>query len=91
MLSYGPNFIASYVKNAEYNTPYSTCSTNKVVLEDFSYFQELPSHQSSDFAGGFTHIGFFEPTASVYRGPAGFSSGEISSQELKVGLFGIFF
>lgn len=96
-LAYGNNFITTYVKNGEYLTPYYTCSTDKIILQDFAYFHALPTHGDAgtnslrEFSGGFTHIGFFEPSSTVYRGPAGFSSEEIATQELEVGLFSIFF
>jgi hypothetical protein len=97
-LAYGNNYVTSYTGNGEFAEPPISCSTTKIVLEDFPYFEALPLHGEApntagvrEFSGGFTHLGFFEPEATVYRGPAGSSSTSVSSQELKTGMFGVFY
>lgn len=96
-LSYGDNFLTSYLKNGSFVDPIVACSTTKIVLEDFPYFESLPYHGVAgtndvrEFSGGFTHLGFFEPEATVYRGPAGSDSETVSSQELETNIFGVFY
>lgn len=97
-LSYGDNFITSYVVNKNYATPLYSCSTTKINLMDFEYFQADVSHAAAvsggvrEFAGEFTVYGFFEADeTNVYRGPAGSSSEEQDGRSLKSGLFSIFF
>lgn len=94
---YGNNFVTSYLRNNSFNEPVYSCSTTNIELEDFPYFDPNP-HQGytgtddvREFSGGFTHLGFFEPEPTVYRGPAGVDSQTTSSQELETGLFGIFY
>lgn len=97
-LTYGDNFITSYVVNRNYATPLYACSTTKINLTDFEYFQADVSHASAvtgnvrEFAGEFSVYGFFEADeANVYRGPAGSSSEDQDGRSLKSGLFSIFF
>lgn len=96
-LSYGNNFLTSYVQNALYVEPVLSCATNNIVLEDFEYFDPTPyqgvpgTNDVREFSGGFTHMGFFEPAATVYRGPAGSGSETVSAQELDSNLYGIFY
>ncbi|MCM2351855.1 MAG: hypothetical protein NDI69_17710 [Bacteriovoracaceae bacterium] len=97
-LTYGDNFITSYVVNRNYATPLYSCSTTKINLTDFEYFQADVSHASAvtgnirEFAGEFSVYGFFEADeANVYRGPAGSSSEDQDGRSLKSGLFSIFF
>ncbi|HXH31876.1 MAG TPA: hypothetical protein VNJ01_13790 [Bacteriovoracaceae bacterium] len=96
-LFYGNNYLTSYMKNGQFNeAPYS-CSTLLVTLKDFDYFQITPTHGDvgsnvvREFSGGFTHMGFFEAENDVYRGPAGSSAENVSDQELRVGMFGMFY
>lgn len=96
-LEYGNNFVTSYLRNNSFTEPVYSCSTTNIVLEDFPYFDSNP-HQGytgtndvREFSGGFTHLGFFEPEPTVYRGPAGSDSETSSSQELETGIFGIFY
>lgn len=97
-LTYGDNYITSYVVNKNYATPLYACSTTKVNLSDFEYFQADASQASSvvlnvrEFSGEFTVYGFFEPDiTNPSRGPAGSSTEDKDGRSLKSGLFGIFF
>lgn len=97
-LTYGDNFITSYVVNKNYATPLYACSTTKINLSDFEYFQADVSQASAvasnvrEFSGEFTVYGFFEPDiTNPSRGPAGSSSEDQDGRSLKSGLFGIFF
>ena len=96
-LTYGLNYLTSYVKNNNFVEPVVACSTTPVMLEDFAHFDYMPSHavpgtsEVTEFSGGFTHLGFFEPEATIYRGPAGSSSESVSGQEIETNLFEIFY
>lgn len=99
-LEYGDNFITSYMKNSNYAAPLYSCSTTKVRLEDFDYFQADSSHGEDgtntvrEFAGGFTAYGFFEPELAdpmLPRSPAGVSAEETSGERLESGIFSIFY
>jgi hypothetical protein len=99
-LDYGDNFITSYMKNSNFVAPIYSCSTTKVVLSDFEFFQEDLAFGEEDgaqrvFTGGLSPYGFFEDQATVFRGPAGVDSQELTNnsygQKLKSGMFGIFY
>lgn len=99
-LEYGDNFITSYMKNANHAAPLYSCSTTKIRLEDFDYFQADSSHGDEgtntvrEFAGGFTAYGFFEPELAdpmLPRSPAGVSTEETSGERLESGIFSIFY
>ena len=97
-LTYGDNYITSYVTNNNYATPLYSCSTTKINLSDFEYFQADVSQASAvvsnvrEFSGEFTVYGFFEPDISdPSRSPAGSSTESQDGRSLKSGLFGIFF
>ncbi len=96
-LGYGNNFVTSYLRNNNFVEPVYSCSTTNIILEDFPYFDSNPQHGYAgsdnvrEFSGGFTHLGFFEPEPTVYRGPAGVDSQTTSAQELETGLFSIFY
>src|SRR5690606_1380613 len=45
-LVYGDNFITSYVIDKNYATPLYSCSTTKINLWDFEYFQAGVAHGS---------------------------------------------
>lgn len=96
-LGYGKNYVSSYIINNNFMDTFVSCSTTMVTLEDFEYFEanpnqaEVGTNDVREFSGGFTPIGFFEAEADVYRGPAGVGSQNVASQELKSGLFGIFY
>lgn len=95
-LVYGNNHLSTYVQNATFTEPVIACSTTNIILEDFPFFDPLPYHgvtgtnEVREFSGGFTHLGFFEPEITLFRGPAGSGSETVSSQELESNLFGIF-
>jgi hypothetical protein len=95
-LIYGENFIMSYLLNTSIGDAYS-CETTKVTLEDFSYFETNPSFAMTtgtvhEFSGGFTPVSFFEaPAPTITRSPAGSSMENEGGQELRSGLFGIFY
>lgn len=94
-LEYGPNYLTSYMVNVDLDM--KTCRTGMVTLEDFPYFQAEISHGETgtqfvrEFSGAFTPYGFFEPAATVSRGPAGSSVNSSPSYELRHGMFGIFY
>lgn len=96
-LGYGLNYLTSYVKNNNFVEPVTACSTTPVMLEDFAHFDFMPTQATPgtndvrEYAGGFTHLGFFEPETTLYRGPAGSSSETVSDQEIETNLFGIFY
>lgn len=96
-LIYGDNFLTSYVLNDNFAAPLYSCSTNKLTLSDFEFFAAEASHgetgtnQVREFSGSFVAYGFFEPYATVYRGPAGAATEDDSGQELRLGSFGIFY
>jgi hypothetical protein len=96
-LGYGKNYVSSYIINNNFMDTFVSCSTTMVTLEDFEFFEanpnqaEVGTNDVREFSGGFTPIGFFEPEATVYRGPAGVGSQNVASQELKSGLFGVFY
>lgn len=96
-LEYGDNFITSYISDNNFAAPIYACSTSKVVLFDFEFFQEelafgdVGDNSVREFTGGFSSFGFFEDQATVYRGPAGVNSEDNSGQKLQYGMFGIFY
>lgn len=96
-LIYGENFVTSYVLNDNYAAPLYSCSTKKISLKDFEYFAQESSHgeavtnQVRQFSGSFVAYSFFEPDATVFRGPAGVATEEDAGQELRLGSFGIFY
>jgi hypothetical protein len=89
-LFYGNNFITSYAVHVNYPEKI-TCSTKQVVLNDFEYFQHDLNFDEAGLTGTLTPYGFFETDAQLYRGPAGVSEEDQSGQELRQGLFAIFF
>lgn len=97
-LSYGDNFIFTYLANYNYAAPLYSCATTKVVLFDFEYFQAEVAHGVPgtdfirEFEGGLSPYGFFEADSTqVYRGPAGSSTEDNGGQRLESGLFSIFY
>lgn len=97
-LQYGDNWLTTFLKNASFDEMFYACSTTKVVLEDFLYFQAGASfggpgsNQIREFEGGFTELGYFEAEPTLYRGPASGQATEVvSNQRLKSGLFSIFY
>lgn len=97
LLSYGENFITSFIKNNDFEAPLYSCSTSVITLDDFPYFQmdnaqaEIGNNSVREFEGQFTAYGFFEEDSDVYRGPAGVSSETKASSSLKSGMLGIFY
>lgn len=96
-LAYGDNFITSYIADNNFAASLYSCSTTKVRLEDFDYFQADASHavagtnEVREFAGGFSGYGFFEEEINVYRGPAGASVATYQGETLETGLFSVFY
>ena len=97
-LDYGDNFIMSYiVDNRDPVTPQYACSTQRIVLHDFEYFDGSTIHGDvgtptvREFSGGFSPYGFFEEESVIYRGPAGVSGENQDGQSLESGFFQIFF
>lgn len=96
-LDYGDNYITSYIENNTNATSLYSCSTTKIHLDDFDYFQsgisqsEPGNNSIREFEGAFQPYGFFEEESSVSRGIAGFSTNEAAGENLKSGLFGMFY
>jgi hypothetical protein len=96
-LEYGDNFITTYMTNNNHPAPLYSCSTTKVTLEDFEFFQGEVAHAEDgtntvrEFSGGLSSYGFFEEETTVYRGPAGTSAEEMDGQRLESGIFSIFY
>ncbi|HXH32136.1 MAG TPA: hypothetical protein VNJ01_15130 [Bacteriovoracaceae bacterium] len=95
-LSYGPNFVATYVAN-DFWVDVSKCETENITLKDFEYFQAESSHAAvgsntvSEFSGGFYPFGFFEAPMDINRLPAGSSTDPQTDQELESGIFSVFY
>lgn len=96
-LDYGENFITSYAVNDNIVPGLTSCSTNKITLEDFEFFDLEIAHGDDgtntvrEFSGSFVPYGFFEAPAQLNRTPAGSSTEDESGQELRTGSFGIFY
>lgn len=96
-LDYGDNYITSYIVNMNPTEPLYSCSTSKIVLNDFDYFQDALAfgdpgdNLKREFTGGFSPFGFFEDDSTIYRGPAGEQSEDNSGQKLQHGMFGMFY
>lgn len=96
-LGYGENYLTTYMRDTNYAAPIYSCSTTKVTLEDFPYFQadiyhgDAGSNTVREFEGGFVAYGFFEEETNVYRGPAGSSTEDASGQKLESGLLSVFY
>lgn len=96
-MDYGTNYITGYMMNDNYDLPVYSCSTSEVVLSDFEFFEQQLSfgdpgnNTTREFTGGLTSFGFFEPEATLYRGPAGASTEDQTGEKLQYGMLGIFF
>lgn len=96
-LSYGENFIASFIVNNNTNPALYSCSTTKITLSDFEYFDydlafgDPGTNTVREFTAGFSPYGFFESETDLNRSPAGVRTSEQSGEKLESGLFGIFF
>jgi hypothetical protein len=96
-LDYGDNFITSFITNKNFAAPIYACSTTKIVLEDFEFFQseltfgDVGDNDVREFTAGLSSYGFFEDENTVFRGPAGESTEDNSGQKLQSELFGIFY
>lgn len=96
-LTYGENFITSYVVNDNFAAPLYSCSTNKVTLNDFEFFAPEATHGETgtntgrEFSASFVAYSFFEADVDVYRTPAGLATENDNGQELRVGSFGIYY
>ncbi len=89
-LDYGPNFVNTFLSN-EVSVPFAyRCETRRMVLEDFPYFDSAPMVKAGDLTGGLTHLGFFEESSDVFRGPAGSSGETAGTQTLETGLLPVF-
>jgi hypothetical protein len=81
-LVYGSNFITSYAVHANY-VERAACSTTNITLKDFDYFE---------MSANLSPYGFFEADVTqLNRGPAGSSLEAIDGQELRSGLFSVFY
>lgn len=96
-LQYGTNNITSYVANRSFATDAYACQSTTITLEDFAYFEssssqaEVGTNLVREFAGAFSSYGFFEPDATVFRGPAGTTVETSGNEVLQSGLFAIFY
>lgn len=96
-MEYGDNFITSFIENTNTVVPLYSCSTTKVVLQDFEYFDTTPTfgdvgtNTVREFTASISPYGFFEDEANVYRGPAGEGSSVVAGEELQQGQFGMFY
>lgn len=96
-LSYGDNYITTYMVDQNFVAPLYSCSTTRVRLQDFDYFQADASHAVPgtnavrEFSGGFNGYGFFEADTEVYRGPAGVGTSTLQEEVLETGLFSVFY
>lgn len=93
-LVYGANHITSYVVNQNYVSPLYSCSTTKVVLNDFEYYQVESVHREigtggvQEFTGGFQAYGFIDEDADeAMRAPASVSG----EADLETGMVEIFY
>lgn len=95
-LAYGDNYVLSFMADHSSTPSLYSCSTTKIRLFDFEYFQMGATHGDvgtdhvREFEGGFSAYGFFE-ASDVYRGPAGESTENKGGQKLETGLFSIFY
>jgi hypothetical protein len=96
-MDYGDNFVTSFIENTNTVIPLYSCSTTKVVLQDFEYFDTAPTfgdvgtNTVREFSASISPYGFFEDEANVYRSPAGEGSSTIAGEKLEQGQFGIFY
>lgn len=95
---YGDNYIMSYMVNNNLPSPVYSCSTTKVILEDFAFFSSepitasMPVSNVRDFTGGFTSYGFFETDITTLpRAPAGSDDSLSGSEKLESGLVSVFY
>lgn len=94
---YGDNYITSYIENNNFVAPIYSCSTTKINLEDFEYFQsdaslsEVATNSVREFESEFSSYGFFEKDIELVRNPAGVNSEENAGENLKSGIFGMFY
>lgn len=91
-LDYGDNFITTYVVNQSYMAPLYSCSTTKVVLNDFEFYQTDSVHREigtggvQEFTGGFQPYGVHSPDEAM-RAPASVAG----EADLEVGMVEIFY
>lgn len=98
-LDYGDNFITSYIENNSFVVPLYSCSTTKVNLDDFEYFQadvsqsEPGDNSVREFEGEFSSYGFFEAAIAneTARAPSGENTEENTGENLKSGMYGMFY
>lgn len=94
---YGDNYITTYVVDRNISPAVYSCATNNIVLFDFDVFVPEISHGDTgtnaarEFSASFVSYGFFESTPNINRTPAGSSLETVSSQELQVGSFSMFY
>lgn len=90
-LSYGPNYLATYLINYNHAIPSYACSTSIITLSDFEYFENSSISHTGDLIGGFTHYGFYENSFTLPRTPAGESSHTEIDKKMENGLISIFY
>ena len=90
-LSYGVNYLATYLINYNHAIPSYACSTSVITLSDFEYFENSSMSQSGNLIGGFTHYGFYENNFTLPRTPAGESSHTEIDKKMENGLISIFY
>jgi len=95
-LEYGDNFLFTYLINLNYAEPLFSCSINKIVLDDFNFFNSEISNQSSSasagsLSGSFVPFNFFNSEPQSGETSSGVARSENSGQQLRFGSFGIFY
>lgn len=96
-LEYGDNYLTTYVVDNNHAVPLYSCSTNKVTLQDFEFFNfelsyaEPSATDVSEFSGSVVVYGFFEEQMEVTREPAGSATENVSGQQMGLNSFGVFY
>lgn len=91
LLSYGTNYLATYLINYNNSIPSYACSTSTITLSDFEYFENSSVSHTGNLIGGFTHYGYYEENFTLPRSPAGESSHTEIDKKMENGLISIFY
>lgn len=89
-LSYGVNYLATYLANLNGSIPTYACSVSQVTLMDFSLFDYAAvTSIDNELTGGFTPFGFYGDPTSLVRAPAGESSFSHPDQKIETSFLSI--
>lgn len=89
-LSYGVNYLATYIANLNGPVPTYACSVSQVTLMDFSLFDYAAvTSTDNELTGGFTPFGFYGDPTSLVRAPAGESSFSHPDQKIETSFLSI--